>query len=279
MKNSYQAAWCIGAILAAATLKVAAVTTVVTNDAFDLATAFAPAPGAATVTGSFVEQSGVGQIGSFTDGTATIGFGSGIILSSGDISEIAVGATVPLSTGFGGSPSFSTSALLDQIPGLGISYSDTIRFSLTINAGIINDFVNFSFAYLTSEISPSDRFGIFVDGVYTGILAGSPIDQGHPWINTSVPSLGFEQALYQDANPLNPLFFTLSLNVPNPGSDFQLDFVVADVFGDGIDTAVFLGEFAPSQSALGQIAVPEPSSVLCGVLTLVLGALRRRRSA
>ena len=278
MKNSYQAAWCIGAIFAAATLKVAAVTTVVTNDAFDLATAFAPAPGAATVTGSFVEQSGVGQIGSFTDGAASIGFGSGVILSSGNVTGIAVGATVPLSTVFGGSPSFSTGALLNQIPGLGSSYSDTVRFSLTINAGLINDFINFSFAYLTSEISPSDRFGIFVDGVYTGFLAGSPIDQGHPWINTSVPSLGFEQALYQDANPLNPQFFTLSLNVPSPGSNFELDFVVADVFGDGIDTAVFLGEFSATETALGVVVIPEPSTSALVALAGLAWVRRRKRN-
>lgn len=276
MKKSYQAAWCIGAILAAAAPKAAAVTTVVTNDAFNLAAAFAPVPGGATVTGNFVEVSGTNQSGSFTNGGGSIGFGSGIILSTGNVSNIGVGAMSPLSTDHGGSPSANTRLLLDQIPGLGTSYGDTALISLTIDPGIVSNFVNFSFAYLTSEISPSDKFGIFVNGAYAGNINGNTIDQGNPWISTSAPDLGFAQALYLDGNPVNPLFFTLSVEVPSAGTDFQLDFVIADLFDKSVDTAVFLGGFSATETALG-LVIPEPSTSVLAALAGFAWVRRRKR--
>lgn len=281
MKKSYQAAWCIGAILAAAAPKAAAVTTVVTNDAFDLAAAFAPTPGDAIVTGNFVEFSGASQLGSFIDGGSSIGFGSGIILSTGDVTEIGIGAGPALSTAFGGSPlGLSTTSLLDQIPGFSSPYGDTVRLNFTIDPGLVSNFVNFSFAYLTSEISPSDKFGIFVDGVYTAFLAGFAIDQGHPWMNASAPDLGLNQTLYENGNTLNPLYFTMSLAVPSAGSAFDLDFLLTDVFGDAIDTAVFLGDFSVSEFAEGSIVVvPEPSSaVALGVIGVFALTMRRRKA-
>jgi len=276
MKKSYQAAWCIGAIIAAAAPKATAVTTIATNDAFDLAAAFAPVPGDATVTGNFVEVSGASQTGSFTDGDGSIGFSSGIILSTGDVSGIGIGAGPSLSTGFGGTPSVSTSSLLNQIPGLGSFYSDAARISLTINPGLVSGFVNFSFAYLTSEISPADKFGIFMNGAYAGNINGITIDQEHPWISTSVPDLGFTQALYLNGNPLNPLFFILSLEVPSPGVNFDVDFVIADVFGDGVDTAVFLGGFSATETALG-VVIPEPSTSALVALAGLAWLRRRNR--
>lgn len=277
MKNSFHAVWCIGAIIAAAAPKAAAVTTVVTNDAFDLAAAFAPIPDDATITGNFVEFSNSSQSGTFTDGDGSIGITSGIILSTGDVTGIGIGAASPLSSAFGGTPSLSTTALLDQIPNFTSTYSDAARLSLTINPGLVSAFVNFSFAYLTSEISPSDQFGIFVDGIYMGDLAGSAIDQGHPWLNASVPNLGFDQALYENGNPLSSLFFTISLQVPSPGSTFEVDFVLADGFNDQIDTAIFLGNFSSSTTALGTVAVPEVSTSLLISLAGFAWIGRRRR--
>lgn len=277
MKYSYQAAWCIGAIFAAAAPKAAAVTTVVTQDAFDLATAFAPTPGRASVVGNFTEFSSTNQMGTFTDGGGSVGFSSGIILSTGNVSQIAIGAS-GLSTGYGGTPSSSTIALLSQVPGPGSPVSDNARLSITIDPGLVSGFINFSFAYMSGEISPSDKFGIFLDGVYTGLVGGNAVDQGHPWIKASAPSLGFDQALYQDGNPLNPQFFTLSLAVPTSGSAFELDFVIADGFDDGVDTAVFLGDFSATTTPLGTVAVPEVStSVLVALAGLVWARRRNRR--
>jgi hypothetical protein len=228
MKIIYQTVWCIGAILAATAPKAAAVTTVVTHDAFDLATAFAPTPGGATVSGSFTEVSSTHQTGSFTNGSSSIGFNSGIILSTGNVSQIGIGAS-RLSTGFGGTPTFGTLDLLSQVSESSCSLSDSARLSMTINPGLVSGFINFSFAYMSSEISPADKFGIFLNGVYTGQINGTAIDQGNAWMKPSAPSLGFDQTLYGEGNPVNPQFFTLSLEVPTPGSAFELDFVIAIV--------------------------------------------------
>lgn len=276
MKHSSQVAWCIGAILAAAAPKVAAITTVVTRDAFDLATAFAPIAGGATVVGNFTEVSSTNQMGTFTDGVGSVGFSSGIILSTGNVSQIGIGPS-GLSTGYGGTPAASTVALLNQVPGLGSPVGDSARLSITIDPGLVSGFINFSFAYLSGEISPSDKFGIFLDGAYTGLIGGNAIDQGHPWMSASTPNLGFDQALYQEGNPLNPQFFTVSLEVPTSGSAFELDFVIADGFDDGVDTAVFLGDFSATSTALGTVAIPEVSTSLLAALAGLAWVWRRNR--
>lgn len=276
MKPSNLAAWCIGAIFAAAAPRAAAVTTVVTQDAFDLAAAFAPAPGDATVVGNFTEFSSTNQMGTFTDGGGSIGFSSGIILSTGNVSQIGIGAS-GLSTGYSGIPSSSTIALMSQVPGPGSPVSDSARLSITINPGLVSGFINFSFAYMSGEIAPADKFGIFLDGVYTGLIGGDAVDQGNPWIKASAPSLGFDQTLYQDGNPLNPQFFTLSLAVPTSGSAFELDFVIADGFDDGVDTAIFLGDFSATPTALGTVAIPEMSTSALLALAGLAWVRRRNR--
>lgn len=276
MKNLTQSALIagLGVLFAAAAPRAAAVTGTSDTDAFNLAEAFAP--GDSTVVGNFVEFSNREQIGTFTDGDLTVGFSSGVVLSTGDLTKIGLSAISPLNTDYSGTAALDTQALLGQIPGIAPSMHDPVRLSLTVTPDIAANFVNFRVGYLTSEISPSDKFGFFINGVYSGLIIGSPIDQGHPWISTSVPAIGFDQAMYGGGNPLNPQSFIVSLAVTEPGSPFALDFVLADGFDGNTDTAVFLGEFSASETALGVVAIPEPSVV--GMLAIFgLGALARRR--
>ena len=265
-------------VLSAAAPKAAAVTPTQNSDAFDLAAAFAPSPSPATVSGQFVEVSDSSQIGTFGNGSSTIGFESGIILSTGNMTQIGIEAVSPLSTDFGGSPTVSTADLVNAIPGLTGNFSDTARLSLEVTPGITANFVNFSLGYMTSEISPSDRFGIFIDGAFYGLINGEILDQAHPWIAASAPNIGLNQAFYQDGNPLNSPFATVSIEIPNPGSSFAVDFVLADVFGGNSDTAVFLGDFSVSEIALGTVVVPEPSTFgLLALAAIGLGIWRIRR--
>jgi hypothetical protein len=268
----------LGLGLAVGAIPASAATTTPNADAFDLAAAFVPAPvsGGATVTGVFTETSHSSQTGTFADGALTVGFNSGVVLSTGDVSQI--GGASPLSSGFGGTPGAETSALLAQIPGLGSDYSDPVRFSLEVNPGILNNYVNFAFGYRTSEISPGDRFGVFVDGQYRGLLLGQPTDQAHPWMAAAVPDIGYTQALYDNGNPLDDPALILSLAVPSPGVSFTLDFVLADLFGDQTDTAAFLGEFSASETPQGHLAVPEVGAwPMVTALGLGAIALKRRR--
>jgi hypothetical protein len=154
-----------------------------------------------------------------------------------------------------------------------------VRFSLTVSPGLTDDFVNFSMGYLTSEISPSDVFGIFVDNVFTGLIAGSPVDQGHPWILASISGIGFRDALFLNGLGSNPESFLVSLAIPNPGIAFTLDFILVDAFNGDVDTAVFLGEFSFSTAPLGVVAIPEPRSIALVMLSsvAVLAFCRRLR--
>jgi len=272
---------CFAVIFAAAAHKAAAVTVTQDNDATNLAAALAPSPGSGvTVTGVFTEASNVQMLGNFTGGNSTIGFSDGIVLSTGNVTQIAFPAS-GLDTGFAGSPtSNSTLDLINSIPTVAGSFHDTVRLSLTIDPGLLNNYVNFSLGFLSNEISESDRFGVFLDDTYFGFLSGSPISMSHPWIFASVSNIGFASALYLDGDGTNPESFLVSIAIPSPGVSFTLDFVLVDVFGDSVDTAVFLGNLTLSETPLGVVMIPEPGTL--GLLALAgssLLLLRRRRAA
>ncbi len=269
----------VAVILSAAASTAAAVTVTPGGDAFDLASSFAP--GNAAVAGNFTEVSNVNQVGTFTDGDLTIGIVSGIVLSTGNVSGISpLGAFPPyLSTDYGGTPGTTTADLIDRIAAFGTSFADfdTVRFSLTVTPALSDDYVNFRLGYLTSEISPADVFGIFVDNVFTGYVAGAAIDQAHPWMQAASSGIGFSQALFWNGLATNPESVLLSLAVPNPGSSFQVDFVLVDAFDGYTDSSVFLGDFSLSSTALGTVAIPEPGTVgLLTAVSLFLVLFRRR---
>jgi hypothetical protein len=280
--------WWLGGLLAGAAFPSAAVTVTLDTDAFNLAAALAPAPAVLTsVTGDFVEvgfsDPGKGAIGTFTDGLATLGFDSGIVLSTGNAAEIFTGAPPTSGVDFRWVPPADTAGLLDQVPGAGSGYFDTVRFSLTIDPGFDANFVNFDLAYGTNELALSaDRLGIFVNGRYFGLLAGDPIDQNHPWVGPAGSGFGFGSVLYPNGDVLAAPFVTLSVPVPYPASTFTLDLVVADVTDGDFDSAVFLGNLNGSETPLGLLlsAVPEPGSLLllmAGVPAAAAFGLGRRR--
>jgi hypothetical protein len=268
--------WWQAGLLAWVATPAAAVTTVPDSDAFNLAGALAPAPGSlSSVTGNFVEVgpsvAGTGAIGTFAGGASSLGFDSGVVLSTGDVAEIVLGVASTASRDFGWAPSPDTSVLLDRVPGSGAGYFDSVRFSLTIDPGFSTSFVNFDLAYGTNEIALStDRVGIFVNGVYYGLIEGNPIDQVHPWVRPAGSPFGFGSNLYPDGDPLAYPSMKVSLPVPSPAEILTLDFVLADVTDGEIDSALFVGNLQGSEEPqglrLGQ--VPEPP-----VLPLVLGGL------
>lgn len=266
--------WWLGGLLVAAASPAAAVSVTLDTDAFNLAAALAaPASGLASVTGDFVEVGlsapGRGAIGRFSDGFASLGFNSGVVLSTGDAAEIFTGAPPTSGIDFGWIPPTDTVALLNQVPGSGSGYFDTVRLSLTIDPGLDANFINFDLAYGANELALStDRLGIFVNGDYFGLLVGKPIDQAHPWVGPAGSGFGFGSILYPNGNPIAAPFVTVSLAVPSPAERFTLDFVLADVTDGEFDTAVFLGNLTGSEAPQGILLVPEPNS-----LALVLAAL------
>lgn len=114
----------------------------------------------------------------------------------------------------------------------------------------------------------TDRVGIFVNGRYSGLLDGRPIDQLHPWVGIPASGIGLDKMLPREYDPLGYAFVTVSIAIPSPGEQFTLDFVVADIKDGNIDTALFLGNLRGSPTPEGYLLVPEP-----GTLALLAGGL------
>lgn len=275
----------LGGLLAIAAAPVAAFTITLDTDAFNLAAVLAPAPGTGVaVTGKFVEvgtsSTGQGAIGSFTDGLATIGIESGVVLSNGDVAEIFTGAPPTSGVDFGWTPADDTAALLSRVPGKGAGLFDSARLSLTIDPGFDAVFINFDLAFGTNEAGIwNDRIGVFVNGGFLGLLLGAPLNQDHPWTGPAGSGFGFNRILYPLADVLAAPMVTVAVPVPSAGSPFTLDFIVADV-GDGtIDSALFLGNLRGSDAPLGPVLVPAVPPLALWLAALPALLLVQRRSS
>lgn len=245
------------------------------TDAFDLAAALAPSPALLRqVTGVFTESgaapAGQGALAIFRDGGDTLGIASGIVLGTGNVARLGPGVPAGgTGTDFGWVPLPETARLLNQVPGAGSGYTDNVRLSLAITPELDANYIVFDLAFGTDEIGlETDRIGIFVNGRYTGLLAGRPIDQHHPWVGIPASGLGLDQMLLREFNPLGYPYVTVSIAIPSPGELFTLDFVVADIKDGDYDTALFLGNLRGSLAPEGYQLVPEP-----GTLALLAGGL------
>lgn len=277
--RTLQSSWWFGVLLASVTTPAAALNTTLDSDAFNLASVLAPAPGSlASVTGVFVEVGAsepvTGAIGTFDDGTTSLGFESGVVLSTGDIAEIYAGAPTTSGVDFGWVPPADTASLLSQVPGFGSGFYDAVRFSLMIDPGFDTNFINFNLAYGTNELALStDRLGIFVNGLYVGLLDGAPIDQAHPWMAPAGSGFGFESVLYPDADVLAYPSITASIGLPSPGEFLALDFILVDVTDGLFDSALFLGNLSGTVAPLGYLLTGTTSVAEPGSLALLLMGL------
>jgi hypothetical protein len=283
---SFSRAALVGAVLGGALFQAAALDITPTTDAFDLGNAFAaPGNGLSAVTGDFTESaspaSAERQLGLFQNGASLLGIDSGIVLSTGSVAALGIGAPTA-SFDFGSAPSGDTASLLGRIPGQGDAFADPVRLSLTVTPEFASDFLNFSIAFGTSEAGLStDRLGIFVNDDFYGLVAGQPLDQNHPWMAIPATSIGLDRMVHPDGDPLGFPSVTVSIPIQQPGSPLRLDFVLADTTDGGIDSALFLGNLTGSAVAQG-VVIPEPGTA--AALPLLIGGAafawwRRRRTA
>lgn len=275
--HSKVGAWWCGALLACfGTPAAAQLTTTATNNAYDLGAALAPlATGLTSVTGVSVDLGDVsapaGQIGTFTGGFESLGFATGIVLSTGSVAEIFTGALDTSGVDHGRTPTGDTPALLAQVPGGGSGFFDPVRFTVAIDPGFDANFINFDLAFGTNEVgATTDRIGIFVNGLYYGLLAGSPIDQFHPWIEPAGSQFGFGANLYPDGSTVAYPSVKVSLPVLTPAQVVTLDILLADVTDGTVDSALFLGNLTGSEVAKGVVLAPVP---IPAALPLLIGAL------
>jgi len=263
------------------------ITVTLDTDAFNLAAALAPTPGTLTsVSGAFVDAPVPGAlggaIGTFIGGFPTLHFDTGVVLSTGNASEIQTGPFNTSGVDFGSSPLADTAALLAQIPGGGSGFFDTARLSLLIDPGLATNYLNFDFAFGTNELGiTTDRVGIFVNGVYFWQLADVPFNQFHPWAAGAGSGFGFGTNIYPQGNVLDYPSLTLSILVEQPGSPITLDFLVADVTDGGIDTAILIGNLNGSLTPNGTLLqpIPVPAAVWLFASGLAGLSLSRRRKA
>lgn len=278
-------AWC-GVILAAAASPAAAFVVTATNDAFDLGAALAPSPtGLVSVTGQSVDFGGPaspGQFGTFTDGNDLLGFANGIVLSTGNAASLGFGAGTQ-STDFGRAAATDFTDFVAGAFASGVALNDVGRFTVSIDPGLAANYVNFRLGFGTNENGLIPDFaGVFVNGTYLGQIGAGALDRNHPWAGTPSTGFGFATVVFPDGTPTAFPSFVVSMEVPEPGQGFTLDFVVADATDGILDTALFLGEMNGSLAPLGTVAaVPEPSAAaaLAGLVGLLAATGRRRRTA
>jgi hypothetical protein len=193
----------------------------------------------------------LGAAGVFTGGTGIIGFGEGVILSTGVISNVLGPNVIDDITGFNGTPG---DADLDALlTGLTTNDAAVLEFDITPDeSGLIFNFVFASEEYnewVNSEFN--DVFAFYINGNNCALVSGQPvsintINNGNPYgtIPNSNPQLYINNDVASGA-PLNTEMDGLTkvlscLSFVNPGVPNHVKLAIADTSDYQFDSNVFL---------------------------------------
>ena len=154
------------------------------------------------------------QGGTFTGGTGIVGFSEGILLSSGDVNDVAGPNDAPDTTTNHGNPGDSD---LDDLAGTGNDTLDaaTLEFEFTVPQG--TDTIGFNYVFGSEEYNEfvgsdfNDVFGFFLNGQNVAVVdnpdgpgtipaAINNINEGQPGVSPTNPDL------YINNDPVNPNF-------------------------------------------------------------------------
>jgi gliding motility-associated-like protein len=235
---------------------------------------------------------GATQIGDFSDATSNIGFQGGIVLSSGDVTEL-VGVSTTQTAGTIGTSGISDNSLLSVAQSVTTNPSAASITSTKDLAALEFDFVavsnvvSFNFVFGSDEYLTyvntvfNDVFGFFVSG--PGITGPYASPAGFPngsvnlavVPNTNLPITistihpGLNAQYYVPGGPGNTLNgyttpIPITFNV-QCGETYHFKFAVADCQDNYLSTAVFLQDdsfFSPPvgislQTANGTDTIPE----------------------
>jgi hypothetical protein len=255
-------------------------------------------PGITVIPGS-VSLVGVnGQQGTFTNGLASIGLASGIVLTSGSAAGLN-GANVsdPETLGDGGSGSNTWSNDLDtpgdseltNIAGELTFDANVLSFSFQFGDGSVGGNLFFRFVFASEEYIDyvdsdfNDVFAFFVDGMNVALVAGQPITINNinptmnagSYVNNVANTNGFANAGRAiQADGFTVVLVAQALNL-GPGTH-RMSFRIADASDGVLDAAVFIGGGTFSNE---NPTVPEPGTwVMIGAGLALLGLGRRRRA-
>lgn len=288
----------IAAPIAVASGQASAITVTPDTSAASLvSTLFTGSPGL-TITGSSLSghvDGAAASSGTYTNGAGTYGIGSGVILSSGNVSDYGTGANTETgkTTNFGGlNASPATAAqelLLDPITGGSFDHFDVTQLDLTFDAGAGVDRVFFNVVFGSDEYdefvgtSFIDAFGIYLNGVNIATFAGDPVNNDHP----NMEFLGgTELDGLLDPTGLSGDPIMLFEGLVTPGSTGNtLTFIIADSGDSALDSTVYIEGFGTTDPGGGTPGggdgepIPEPASMtVFGLGLLGLAWARRRRS-
>jgi hypothetical protein len=260
-----------------------------------LALANAITGGNVTVLGATLTTNNVNQAGTFSTGTSSVGFASGVVLSTGNITQIPgansnVGAETYGSSVFGTgqiSTAYNTGA---SNPG---AVFDSAQLTVTFqfgNGSVGGSFgVHYVFAseeYINyAGTTYNDDFAFLLDGVNIALLPGTStgvaIDNVNPTTNSS---LYINNVANTNGYPVagrdfqfDGLTTVLTASASNlSAGSHTMTFRVRDISDGQLDSAVFVqaGSFSTDTPAT---SVPEPGTlVLAGAALAGLGVARRR---
>lgn len=234
-------------------------------------------------------QAVTNQVGTFSNGFAEVGFGSGIVLSSGNINNIPgpnsnTGVPETRGNGFTAGEDISTDLGQPGVIEIANSFDGAaLDFTFQFLDGSVGGDLNFAFVFASEEYVNfigsqfNDEFELLIDGVNVGLVGGTPVNVNN--VNDAVNS-GFYINNVANTNGIpnanrNLSFDGLTTQLVasviglGPGTH-TARFIVADVADGILDAGVFIqaGSFNPD---IPEFGVPLPAGL--PLLLSGLGAL------
>ncbi len=251
-------------------------------------------PGISVISGSANYIGANNQSGTFTDGLASgLGFDQGIVLSTGNVSQIsnANSGSESLSSGVGSADGVSTDlgtagdADLNAIVSPGFTQDAAVlEFSFQFGDGSTGGDLFFNFIFASEEYinyigSPyNDVFGFFIDGVNIALVPGTTdiisinsinnTTNSSYYINNVDNTNGLANAALDIAFDGLTTVITASLTGLSAGPH-TMKFAIADNSDGELDSAVFIqgGTFASQRIGTNTVPSPAPLALMALGLT------------